>query len=212
MIKLILADDHRMFRESIKKILTSKKTAEILAEAANGSELLQVLETHTPDLILMDISMLPGMDGIEATRIVSEKYPSIKVLVLSSFGDEKYYYSMIEAGAKGFVIKNAGLKELESAIIEVAKGGSWFSAELLKKVMVSINAKPKKGSIQELSNRELEILKLICESLTNEQIAEKLNISYDTVKGHRANILSKTQSTNTAGLVIYAIRNKIVQV
>jgi DNA-binding NarL/FixJ family response regulator len=211
MIKLIIVDDHRMFRESIRKILDVEKIVEVMAEAGNGKELLSLLDTYTPDLILMDIAM-PEMDGIEATKKAIEKQPNVKVLTLSSFGDENYYFSMVEAGAKGFVLKNAGIAELEKAINEVANGGSWFSSELLQKVIINMSSKPKKESTSDLSEREIEILKLVCESLTNEQIAEKISISYDTVKWHRANLLSKTGCSNTAGLVMYAIKNKMVKI
>jgi len=211
MTKIVITDDHRMFRESLRKILTIEKVAEVLAEASNGLELLEILDEHHPHIILMDISM-PGMDGIEATKKALEKQPDVKVLTLSSFGDEKYYFSMVEAGAKGFVLKSAGIVELQNAIAEVAKGGSWFSTELIQKVIANLNARPKKKVVSVLSERELEILKLICESLTNEQIAKKINISFDTVKWHRANILSKTACTNTAGLVIYAIKNKLIEI
>jgi DNA-binding NarL/FixJ family response regulator len=209
MITIIIADDHRMFRESLRKILTIENVAEVLAEASDGLELLRVLEDHKPDLILMDISM-PNMDGIEATKKVLEKYPDLKILTLSGFNDEKYYFSMVDAGAKGFVLKNAGINELENAIVEVAKGGTWFSSELLQKIIIKLNAKPKKSSVPELSEREMEVLQLICESLTNEEIAKRINLSYDTVKWHRANILSKTECSNTAGLVMYAIKNKLI--
>ena len=211
MTKIIIADDHRMFRESLKKILTIEKVAEVLAEASNGIELLELLDQYNPDIILMYIAM-PGMDGIEATKKALEKQPGVKVLTLSSFGDEKYYFNMVEAGAKGFVVKNAGLIELQNAIAEVAKGGSWFSTELIQKVVTNLNAKPKKKTVSTLSEREVEILKYICESLTNEQIAEKVNLSIDTVKWHRANILSKTGCSNAAGLVIYAIKNKLIEI
>lgn len=211
MTKIIITDDHRMFRESLRKILTLENVAEVLAEASNGKELLSLLEQHQPDIILMDISM-PEMGGVEATKKALEMQPSAKVLTLSSFGDEKYYFSMVEAGAKGFVLKNAGIAELKNAIYEVANGGSWFSSDLLQKVILNLNSKPRKSAMSELSERELEVLKLVCESLTNEQIAEKINISYDTVKWHRANILSKTGCTNTAGLVIFAIRNKLIEI
>jgi DNA-binding NarL/FixJ family response regulator len=210
MIKLIITDDHRMFRESISKMLVLEKVANVMAEASNGEELLNLLDQHTPDVVLMDISM-PGMDGIETTRKAIQKQPGLKVLTLSSFGDEKYYFHMIEAGAKGFVLKNSSMAELESAIKEVANGGSWFSSELLQKVILNISAKPKRENAIDLTDREMEILRLICESCTNEQIAEKIKLSYDTVKWHRANLLSKTGCTNTAGLVMYAIKNKLVE-
>jgi DNA-binding NarL/FixJ family response regulator len=211
MTKIIIADDHMMFRESLRKILTIEKVADVIAEASNGFELLELLDTLRPEIVLMDISM-PGMDGIEATRKAMEKQPELKVLTLSSFGDEKYCFSMIDAGAKGFVLKTAGISELQSAIIDVARGGSWFSNDLIQKVVANFNGKQKKNVSSVLSERELEILRLICESYTNDKIAEKINISYDTVKWHRANILNKTSCTNTAGLVIYAIKNKLIEI
>jgi DNA-binding NarL/FixJ family response regulator len=210
MVSIIIADDHKMFRESIRKMLVMEKVAEVLAEAANGEELLKLLDAHSPNIVLMDISM-PGMDGIEATKKAIEKQPGLKVLTLSSFGDEKYYFHMIEAGAKGFVLKTSSMAELENAIIEVAKGGSWFSSELLQKIILNFSVKPKKDNTTELTDRETEILQLICKSYTNEQIAEKINLSYDTIKWHRANLLSKTRCPNTAGLVMYAIKNKLVE-
>jgi len=210
MIKIIIADDHRMFRESLCKILTFENVAEVIAEASTGIELLKLLDKHTPDIILMDISM-PEMDGIEATKKAIEKQPNVKVLTLSSFGDENYYYNMLEAGAKGFVLKNAGILELKNAILEVSKGGNWFSAELIQKVITKFNSKPTKKS-SNLSERETEIIKLICESFTNEQIAEKLNISFDTVKWHRANIMTKTNCSNSVSLVLYSIKNKIIDI
>jgi len=211
MIKLVLADDHKMFRQSLSKILSLEKIAEVLAEVSNGIELLEILDKFKPDIILMDIDM-PQMDGIEATKKALIKQPDVKVITLSSFGEEKYYFSMIEAGAKGFVLKNAGIEELQSAIIEVSNGGSWFSSSLLQSVILHLSSRPVKSSHSELTEREIGVLKLICESLTNEQIADKINLSYDTVKWHRANILSKTGCSNTAGLVIYAIKNKIIEI
>ncbi|HEX2934887.1 MAG TPA: response regulator transcription factor [Bacteroidales bacterium] len=211
MIKLIITDDHIMFRESIGKMLSLKNIAQVIAEASNGKELLALLDTHKPDLVLMDIAM-PEMDGIETTKKAIVKQPGLKVLTLSSFGDEQYYFNMVDAGAKGFVLKNASMAELEKAIKEVANGGSWFSSELLQKVILHISSKPKKQIESDLSVRELEILKLICENLTNEQIADKINLSYDTVKWHRANILSKTGCNNAVGLLLYALKNKIIEI
>jgi len=211
MTRIIIVDDHRMFRESLRKILTIEKVAEVVAEAANGKEFLSLLDQHTPDLVLMDIAM-PELNGIEATKLGIEKQPDLKVLCLSSFGDEKYYFNMVEAGAKGFVLKNAGINELENAIRDVANGGSWFSSELLQKIIVSLNSKPKKNAASDLTEREIEILKLVCESMTNEQIAEKINLSYDTVKWHRSNILAKTGCSNIAGLVIFAIKSDLIEI
>ena len=209
MITIIITEDQRMFRESIREILTNTKIAKVIAEASNGYELLELLNQHKPDLILMDIAM-PGMDGIQTTVKAIQKQPDVKVICLSMYGEEQYYFSMVEAGAKGFVLKSAGIHELQNAIAEVSIGGTWFSAELIQKVIAKNNCLPSKKKTSILTDRELEILSLICQSLTNEQIAEKINISPDTVKWHRANILSKTDCTNSAGLVIYALRNKLI--
>lgn len=211
MIKILIADDHRMFRESLRNILTTEKVAEVLDEAENGEELIHLLDVYKPDIVLMDIAM-PVMNGIDATKKIIQKQPGIKVLALSGFDDEKYYFSMVEAGAKGFVLKNSGVAELKNAIHEVYNNNSWFSSELLQKVIAKLNAKSKKKKAGELSERELEVLILICESFTNEQIADRLNLSFETVKWHRSNILSKTGCSNTAGLVIYAIKNDLIEI
>jgi DNA-binding NarL/FixJ family response regulator len=155
----------------------------------------------------MDISM-PVMDGVETSKKIMEKYPNHKILTLSSFGDEKYYYKMVESGVKGFVVKNSGLSELEHAIKEVASGGNWFSNELLQKVIINIGKAPSKET--DFSDREVEILKCICDGLTNDQIAAEIHLSPDTVKWHRNNLLSKTGCNNTAALIIYAIKRKII--
>jgi DNA-binding NarL/FixJ family response regulator len=170
---------------------------------------LELLEKHNPDLIVMDISM-PIMDGVEAAKKAIEKYPDLKILTLSSFGDEKYYYKMVEAGVKGFVLKNSGISELEHAIQEVYSGGNWFSNELLQKVIINIGKPPSKET--DFSDREIEVLKFVCDGLTNDQIAEKIHLSPDTVKWHRNNLLSKTGCNNTAALIIYAIKRKIIEI
>jgi DNA-binding NarL/FixJ family response regulator len=209
MIKIILADDHKIFRESLRKLLEAEKIAEVIAEAGDGKQLLELLVIHDPDLVIMDISM-PIMDGIETSKKAMEMKPDLKILTLSSFGDEKYYYKMVEAGVKGFVIKNSGISELEHAISEVSSGGSWFSNELLQKVIINISKSPNKD--YEISDREIEVLKYICDGLTNDQIAEKIHLSPDTVKWHRNNLLSKTGSCNTAALVLFAIKNKLIEI
>ncbi len=211
MIKLIIVDDHRMFRESLKHILTTEKVAEVLAEAENGEEAIKLLDYFQPDIILMDIAM-PKLNGIETTKRALKKQPNLKILALSGFDDDKYYFSMVEAGVKGFVLKNSGIAELKNAINEINNNNNWFSSELMQKVIMKLNTKSKKNKVVDLSERELEILHLICESLTNDQIADKLNLSFETVKWHRANILSKTECTNTAGLVMYAIKNQLVEI
>ena len=148
--------------------------------------------------------------ALSRLMVMVEKYPDLKILTLSSFGDEKYYYKMVEAGVKGFVLKNSGISELEQAIKEVAAGGSWFSNELLQKVIVNIGKTSSKET--EFSDREIEVLKSICDGLTNDQIAEKIHLSPDTVKWHRNNLLSKTGCNNTAALVLFAIKSKLIEI
>jgi DNA-binding NarL/FixJ family response regulator len=212
-LKVILADDHIIFRQGLASLL-NKGIADVVAEASNGAELLEIIPKFNPDLVLMDISM-PVMDGIEATRIISEKFPGVKVLALSMFGDQEYYHQMIHAGAKGFVIKSSGINELEKAINEIASGESYFSNELLRKIISNFSPTDNDSVStinieRKLSVREIEVLQLICAGFTNIEIAEKLNISETTAKGHRNKILQKTACKNTANLVMHAIKSKII--
>jgi DNA-binding NarL/FixJ family response regulator len=210
MITITIADDHQIFRESLSELFT-KQGFKVLGTAANGKQLLALLEKSIPDVVIMDISM-PEMDGFEATQKAVEKYPGIKILTLSSFGDEKYYYQMVQAGVKGFVLKNAGINELKLAITEIAHGGSWFSNDLLQKVISSLNKKsPKEGNLK-LTDRELEVLNLICKGFTAEKIAEELCLSQETIRTYRANLLSKTNCHNAPALVIYAIKNQLIEI
>ncbi len=209
--KIIIVDDHKIFRDGIKSVITIEGIADVIADAGNGKEFLELLKTHEPDLVLMDISM-PVMNGVEATKKALEIYPDIKFLALSSFGDEEYYYKMIDAGVKGFILKDVGIAELEVAINEVLEGGSYFSNELLRRIIANVSKKKLETSSKLLSKRELEILTEICNGHTNVEIAEKLNISPDTVKGHRSKVLSKTDCKNSASLVVYAIKNKLIEI
>jgi len=209
MLKVILVDDHTIFREGIKTMLTIEGIAEIIAEAGDGKKFLELLPKYAPDLVLMDIAM-PIMDGVETAKKALEMKPDLKILTLSSFGDENYYAKMIEAGVKGFLLKNTNIAELEQAIVEVAAGGTWFSNELLRKVIASMNKSKNKDL--NFSDREIEILKYVCNGLTNEQIAEKINLSYDTIRWHRSNLLTKSGCSNTASLVMFAIKNQIIEI
>ena len=210
---IVLVDDHQIFRSSLKSLISNEKIGVIIGESSNGKEFLQLLETNIPDLVLMDIDM-PVMDGSEATRIAVEKIPDIKILALSMFGDENHYYKMVNAGVKGFLLKTSDIKELENAIIKVTSGENYFSNELLRKIINdfgknSFSHNPEKSLLTE---REMDVMKLICNGLTNEEIAEKLHISSKTVKGHRANLLAKTESKNTPSMIIYAIKNKLIEI
>lgn len=209
--KIIIVDDHTLFRNGLRILLNNMENYHVIAEAANGKQFLELLNTLTPDLVLMDISM-PVMDGIEASAIAHEKFPDIKIITLSMYGEEDYYYKMVNAGVKGFVLKNSDIKEVKTALDIVFEGGSFFSSELLQNLVNSLKSAPKsKDSHTELSERELEILILICQGFSNQEIGDKLFISKRTVDKHRSNILEKSESKNTAQLVVYAIRNRLVE-
>lgn len=211
MLKIIIAEDHGIFRSSLVKLLSDEGVGEIIHQASNGIELLNYLENYTPDLILMDIEM-PKMDGIEATNKIIEKYPDLKILMLLSSGDEQYYYKMIEAGAKGFVLKNGPLQELKNAIKVIAEGGSWFSPLLLENIVADINKNDIPNKLQEINKMELDVLKEICQGYNYETISNHLKLSKEEVNKHVQNLLTKTNSTNNSGLVLFAIKHKLIEI
>jgi len=210
-IRIALADDHQLFRNGLKILLGSFSEFEVVAEASNGNELLRALETSPSDIVLMDISM-PEMDGVEATGILSRQAPDTRVIALSMYGEEEYYYRMVDAGAKGFILKDSDITDVHDAIIAVHKGGNYFSQELLYHVINRIKNREQEVKSSSLSKREKEILLKICEGLSNHEIADALFISKRTVDKHRANLLAKTGSKNTASLILYAIKNRLIEI
>ncbi|WP_321286301.1 response regulator transcription factor [uncultured Sunxiuqinia sp.] len=210
--KIILVDDHTLFRNGLRILLNNLPGYQISAEAANGLEFLNLLETGIPDLVLLDIDM-PVMDGIEAARKAVRKYPDIKIITLSMYGEEDYYYKMVDAGVKGFLLKNSDISEVKTALQTVVEGGTYFSSELLQTLVSSLRTKSQHHEKQHiLSEREIEILILICKGFSNQEIADQLYISKRTVDKHRSNILDKSESKNTAQLVMYAIKNQLVEI
>jgi DNA-binding NarL/FixJ family response regulator len=211
-INIIIVDDHSLFRNGMKLLLSSAGNFSIMAEASNGKEFLELLEQMTPDIVLMDIDM-PEMNGIDATIKALEKISDLKIICLSMYGEEEYYYKMIEAGVCGFLLKNSDINDVKTAIITVYEGGKFFSQELLYNVVKNIKAtQSNQELVENLSERELEVLKQICIGLSNQEISEILHISKRTVDKHRANLLDKTNSKNTAHLVMYAIKNKLIDI
>ncbi|MCU0459325.1 MAG: response regulator transcription factor [Bacteroidales bacterium] len=210
-IRIALADDHQLFRNGLKILLGGYSEFEVVAEASNGAELVKAIQSSPADIVLMDISM-PEMDGVEATSHLAKHEPDINVIALSMYGEEEYYYRMVEAGAKGFILKDSDISEVHEAIITVHKGGNFFSQELLYHVIRRIRSREQEDRNSSLSKREKEILLKICEGLSNHEIADALFISKRTVDKHRANLLAKTGSKNTASLILYAIRNRLIEV
>lgn len=212
MIKVLIADDHQIFIDGLKELLKTLNDIELVGQANNGLELIKVLETNKADLILMDVNM-PEMDGIEATKEVLRLYPDMKVLMLTMFGSRDYIQKLLKAGAQGYLLKNTGKEELETAIKTLVAGNTYYSKEVTDRIMEGLQKKQKQERdyrIVELTDREKEVLVLIAEEMTTHEIADKLFISHHTVETHRKNLISKLNVRNVTGLVKYAVQQGMV--
>jgi DNA-binding NarL/FixJ family response regulator len=214
--KIIIVDDHSLFREGIKLLVEMEGLAEVIAEAENGQVFLNLLEKMNPDLVLMDIEM-PVMDGMEATMKAIAMRPDLKILALTMLSGKDNYIDMIKAGVMGFVVKTSGKLELEKAIKTVIGGESYFSNELLRRIIVNsdkhqTNSYISNDTDNQFTDRELEILQLFCKGMTANEIANKLFRSVKTIESHRSKLLEKSNSKNTINLVLYAIKNKLVEI
>ncbi len=212
--KVVLVDDHNLFRDGLKYVLGQEENIQVIAEASDGIEFLDILKNNIPDIVLMDISM-PRMNGIEATSKAILKYPDLKIIALSMFGEENYYFNMLQAGARGFILKDSGFEELLKAINKVLEGDNYFSNKILTSLIKSqadVNKSKKNGETEiKLSKREVEVLTLICEGYSNKEIAERLSISQRTIEGNRSSLLIKTGSKDSVNLALYALKNKLLE-
>lgn len=226
---VLLVDDHALFRNGLKLLLDSHPNFRVVGEASTGTDLLlfldevQATRNALPDVILLDISM-PEMNGIDAAEEALKRHPELRIITLSMYGEEDYYFRMVALGVKGFLLKNSDIGEVYTALETVLDGGSYFSQELLFNLVSNLRStstgteesapveEDPDNNGSELSEREKEILLHICKGLTNFEIADKLFISKRTVDKHRANILEKTHCKNTANLVVYAIKNGLVEI
>lgn len=214
-INVAIADDQKLFRKGMIALVNSFENVQIIFEAENGKELLENLKTSSEEInvILLDLSM-PEMNGLEALKIIKETHPAIGVIILTIHEAEHHILSTIQAGANGYLAKNAEPEEVEKAIREVYKNDCYFTLPMLEIMRKGLTKKPQAAHLSEaedlLTPREKEILQLICKQFSSVEIAKKLFLSNRTVEGHRNNLLNKTGSRNTAGLVLYALKHRLI--
>ena len=208
-----MVDDHSLFRSGMKGLLDRYDEFCVVGEASTGEEFLEMLPGVESDVVFMDFAM-PGMSGAETTEKALAVVPELKIVTLSMFGDENYYSRMVQAGAKGFLMKDSPMDEVLQAIETVTGGGTYFCEEVLQSLTSRMQTVESEygESDERLSTREIEILVCVCRGLSNQEIADELFISKRTVDKHRANILEKTGCKNTASLVVYAVKHGLVDI
>lgn len=217
-IKIGLVEDQLLFRRGIKSILNSRDEFEVIFESENGYSVPEKLENSSvvPDLMLIDLTLPPNeheeYNGWKVVTFLKENYPSIKIIILSVHEDEYLISKLIEDGANGYLVKDSDPEEVYDAIINTFERGSYINARTLSAIQNKLRGKvPDNKSHDKLTKRELEVLKLVCQQMTASEIAEKLFVSEKTVNGHRNNLLKKTNSKNVTGLVLYAIKHKLIE-
>jgi DNA-binding NarL/FixJ family response regulator len=212
-VNIALVDDHTLFRTGLRGLLSMREGFNVVADVGSGEEFLEVLPSLEVDVVFMDISM-PGINGVETTRRALQLRPDLHVIALSMYGDDHFYKLMLDSGASGFLLKDSDIEEVYASVDVVSEGDSYFSEALLGSITRNMSriTIPEVSSEDALSDREVEILVEVCRGLSNQEIADKLFISKRTVDKHRANILEKTGCKNTANLVVYAIKNHLVEI
>ena len=209
----MIVDDHKIFRDGLKLLLKQFPFVGEIEEASDGKEFLDGLESGFPGIVLMDINM-PVVGGIEATKEALKRYPELKIIVLTTFHDEDYVEQMMMAGVEGYMLKRSTPEEFEEALLKVKSGGNYFSDEIIRTVSRNLqrlrNEAGRMSSLPEFTQREREVLELICQGYNNDQIADKIHISPKTVEKHKSNLFQKTHSGNTVNLIIYAFKNELV--
>jgi len=207
MIKILIADDHRIFRQGLVSLLETEQKLKIIGEAKNGYEILDILKQKIPDIILLDIEM-PDMNGLEAVRNIRKDYPNVKIIVLTMHKKSSYVKQMMKSGISGYLLKDAGKEELLKAMEAAMSERTYYSQEIMLHVMNGLSGSEKKDS--DLSDREIEIIRLIARQMTTREIAVELTLSVHTVETHRKNILLKLGLRNSPGLVRYALQKGLI--
>lgn len=211
-IRIILADDHEIFRDGFKAMLKKQPTVQLLAEAADGIELIALCRELKPDVVVTDIKM-PNMDGLEATKILADSLPGIGIIALSMIDEESIIVDIIKAGANGYLLKNANKEEIINAIKAVYNNETYYCSEAFKKYVSHlarnklIKLPQSAVSTRHFTNIEIDIMNCICKEMNNREIAERLSLSVRTIEGYRERIHDKTKTKNLAGIVVFAIRN-----
>jgi two-component system response regulator NreC len=212
-IRILLADDHTMVRDGLRALLDRQPDLEIVAEAADGRECVQLAEEHSPNVVMMDIAM-PQMNGIEATRRILAANPATAVVMLSMHQDESYVLQSLKAGARGFLLKDSPREDVIEAIRTAAQGRSFLSRKVSRMLqedfIEQLQSKGLDDTYDLLTDREREILQLLAEGRANKEVANLLNISPTTVETHRGHILRKLSLHGTADLILYAVRKRII--
>jgi DNA-binding NarL/FixJ family response regulator len=212
-IRLVIADDHEIFRDGLALMLSKQQDIQLIGQAANGRQLVTLVNELRPDVVMTDVKM-PIMDGIEATRYLLTQHPDLQIIALSMFDEENLIVDMLEAGAKGYLLKNADKQEILDAIHSVYEGKPYYchhtSSRLASLISKSKFNPYRKKEALVFTDREKEIIRFICQQLTAQEIADKVFLSKRTVEGHRTKILEKMNVKNTAGVVIYALKHRIV--
>jgi DNA-binding NarL/FixJ family response regulator len=211
-IRIVLVDDHSLVRAGIRALLQQIEGVTVIAEAGTGEEALQAVAAHSPDIVLMDITM-PGLSGLEATARIARQYPRVRVVILSMHTEQEYIIQAIRAGAAGYLLKGANVPELEMALRAVTNGETYLSPAASKHVMAEVaeNNNGPASSFEQLSPRQRQVLELIAEGYSRKQIARQLNVSVKTVDTHRAQLMENLDIQDVAGLVRYAIRVGLVR-
>ena len=214
-IQIVLADDHEIFRDGFRVMLKKQASVNLIGEAENGEELIKMVEELQPDVVVTDIKM-PKLDGIAATKILTKKFPDIGVISLSMFDEENLIIDMLEAGAKGYLLKNAHKDEIIAAVEAVYNDQTYYcnhTSRKLTKMIADSSFNPNRRPVKpELSEKEINVMRLVCQEFSNKEIASQLKLSVRTIEGYREKIQEKINARNTAGIVVYAIKNRIYQV
>ncbi len=212
-MKIILVDDHKIFRKGLRMVINSFPDTQVVAEAQNGKEFIELISRVDADIVFMDINM-PELNGFETTKKATELKPELKIIAMSANNDINSIHKMLYAGVEGYIAKNADYEDIQTAIQKVAAGKHYFSEQILQTVTEETYKQNPSASVKipEFSEREKEILQDICKGLSKYEIAEHLNISDRTVEKHKQNLFAKTGTKNAVNLVIYAVRNKLVKI